>query len=70
MEHGLQILNPNMRWTLDIIKPAHGYLLATNLFISLVHGWACLPLLCSYSSSTPLLSLQRLGHTDGQSAPA
>lgn len=64
---GLHIPNPNMHWTLDIINLAHW---ATNLFISLAHGWACLPLPYSYPSSTPLLSLKRQGHTDGQSAPA
>ena len=67
---GLPLPNPIIHWTLDIISHAHGYFLATNLFTSLVLDWAHLPLPLFHPSSTPLLSLKRPGHTDGQSAPA
>lgn len=58
-------------WTLDTTGPAHGYFLATNsLFMNLVSCWTDLPLPLSPPSSTPLLSLQTLGHTNGQSTSA
>lgn len=67
---GLPSPSPVMHGTLHIVNSAHGHFLATSLFMSLVLAWAHLPLSLSHPSSPPLLSLQRLGHTDGQSTPA